>query len=101
VEVTFYQYVAAGLVVAVKAQAAARRVSIGPVLPAAPMAGWPAARLKIAVTAPPEDGRANAAIIAALAEWLGVKPAAITLTAGATAREKKFLVTGTVQVPVP
>jgi uncharacterized protein (TIGR00251 family) len=96
---TFYQHVAEGLVIAVKAQPGARRVSIGPVLPAAAQPGWPAARLKIAVNAPPEDGRANDAIIAALATWLGVKPAAITLTAGATAREKKLLVTGPVVVP--
>ena len=97
---TFYQYVAEGLVVAVKAQPGARRVSIGPVLPAAAAVGWPESRLKISVCAPPEDGRANAAIIAVLAEWLGVKAAAITLTAGAGAREKKFLITGAVQVPV-
>ena len=96
----FYQRGPAGLVLAVKAHPGARRVVIGPVLPAAPAPGWPAARrLKIAINAPPEDGRANAAIIDALAAWLGVKPAAITLTAGATARDKKFIVTGAVEVP--
>jgi uncharacterized protein (TIGR00251 family) len=95
----FYQHVAEGLVVAVKAQPGARRVSIGPVLAAAPQPGWPSARLKIAVNAPPEDGRANEAIIAALADWLGVKPAAITLTAGAAAREKKFVVAGRAEIP--
>lgn len=72
---------------------------IGPVLPAAPAPGWPGARLKIAVNAPPEDGRANEAIIAALAAWLGVKPGAITLAAGAAARDKKFIVAGEVDVP--
>ena len=96
---SFYQRGPEGLIVAVKAQPGAKRVSVGPVLPAAAQPGWPAARLKIAVNAPPEDGRANDAIIAALAAWLGVKPAAITLTAGATAREKKFTVTGPVEVP--
>jgi hypothetical protein len=95
----FYLRGPAGLVLAVKAHPGARRVVIGPVLPAAPAPGWPAARLKIAINAPPEDGRANAAIIDALAAWLGVKPAAITLTAGATARDKKFIVTGAVEVP--
>jgi uncharacterized protein (TIGR00251 family) len=99
VDVAFYQYVGGGLVIAVKAQPGARRVMIGPVLPAAPAPGWPDARLKIAINAPPEDGRANAAIIMALADWLGVKPAAVTLTAGATTRDKKFTVTGPVEMP--
>jgi uncharacterized protein YggU (UPF0235/DUF167 family) len=95
----FYQRSTVGLVIAVKAHPGARHVTIGPVLPAAPAPGWPDARLKIAVSTPPEDGRANAAIIAVLADWLGVKPAAITLTAGATARDKRFLVTGAVELP--
>ena len=82
-----------------KAQPGAKRVQIGPVLPAAPSPGWPEARLKIAINAPPEDGKANEAIIEALADWLGVKASAISQTAGATSREKKFLVTGAVTVP--
>jgi uncharacterized protein (TIGR00251 family) len=96
---SFYLQGPDGLVIAVKAQPGAKRVTIGPVLPAAPAPGWPAARLKIAVNAPPEDGKANAAIIAALAAWLNVKPVAITLATGATTREKKFTVTGPVEMP--
>jgi uncharacterized protein YggU (UPF0235/DUF167 family) len=98
-KLVFYQRVPGGVAIAVKAQPGAKRVAIGPVLPAAPAPGWPEARLKIAISAPPEDGRANAAIIAALAAWLGVKPASITLTAGAAARDKRFLVTGAVELP--
>jgi len=98
--VSFCLQTAAGLVLAVKAQPGAKKVKIGPVAPAAPALGWPEARLKIAVNAPPEDGRANEAIVAALAAWLGVKRDAITLTAGASAREKKFVITGPVEVPV-
>ena len=89
----------AGLSLAVKAHPGAKRVAIGPVLEAAPAPGWPPARLKVAVAAPPEDGRANAAIIAALAAWLGVKPGTIMLTAGQTSREKRFLVVPPVPVP--
>jgi len=96
---SFYLRTTAGLVLAVKAQPGAKRVQIGPVLPAAPSPGWPEARLKIAINAPPEDGKANEAIIEALADWLGVKASAISQTAGATSREKKFLVTGAVTVP--
>lgn len=61
----------AGLVLAVKAQPGARRLAIGPVLEAAPAPGWPPARLKIAISEPAEDGRANEAILKALASWLG------------------------------
>jgi uncharacterized protein len=96
---SFYEFGPDGLVIAVKAQPGARRTAIGPVLPAAPAPGWPDARLKITVQAPPEDGRANEAIIAALASWLGTKPSAITLTAGATARDKRFIVLGVSKVP--
>lgn len=96
---SFYQRDSAGLVLAVKAQPGARRVAIGPVLDATPLAGWPGARLKIAITAPAKDGRANEAIITALAAWLGVKAAAITLIAGATTRDKKFFVAGPVKMP--
>lgn len=87
---SYFLRTAAGLVIAVKAQPGARRPGIGPVLEAAPAPGWPDARLKMAVSAPPEDGRANEAIIAALAAWLGIKPAAISLIAGASARDKLF-----------
>jgi len=45
---------------------------------------------KIAVTAPPEDGRANAAVAEALAHALGVAKGRLTLIAGATARTKRF-----------
>lgn len=93
---SFYLHTAAGLVLAIKAQPGAKRVQIGPVLPAAPALGWPPARLKIAINAPPEDGKANAAIVAALAAWLSVKESAISQIAGAAAREKKFLITAPV-----
>lgn len=46
--------------------------------------------LHIAVTATPEDGRANAAVIRLLARALGVAPTRLTLAAGAAARVKRF-----------
>jgi uncharacterized protein YggU (UPF0235/DUF167 family) len=48
--------------------------------------------LVIAVTAPPVDGRATEAARKALAEALGVRPAAVSLRAGAASRDKLFLV---------
>lgn len=50
--------------------------------------------LKIAVTAPPEDGRANEALTSLLREWLGVKRSQVELAGGATNRNKSFLVRG-------
>jgi uncharacterized protein (TIGR00251 family) len=95
----FWMQGTAGVILAVKAQPGARRTQIGPVLAAADAPGWPPARLKISINAPPEDGKANDAVIAALAKWLNVKPTAISLTAGATSRDKKLLITGPVAVP--
>ncbi|MFF3868385.1 DUF167 domain-containing protein [Micromonospora sp. NPDC001898] len=48
--------------------------------------------LVIAVNAPPVDGRATEAARRALAEALGVRPAAVSLRAGSTSRDKLFLV---------
>ena len=82
------------LILAVKAHPGARRVKIGPVIAAASTPGWPDARLRVSVCDPPEGGRANAAILQALAAWLGVKPAALRQEAGMSARDKKFRVEG-------
>ncbi|GGG19606.1 hypothetical protein GCM10010964_04780 [Caldovatus sediminis] len=43
---------------------------------------------------PPEDGRANRAACAAIAEALGVAPSAVTVVQGASAREKTLHVAG-------
>lgn len=48
--------------------------------------------LKIAVMAPPEDGRANEAIEGLLRKWLGLKRAQIQLWSGARSRDKQFLI---------
>lgn len=61
-------------------------------LGAAPTADGP--RLHIAVGEPPEDGRANRAACATLAEALYVASSAVRITAGATAREKLLFVRG-------
>jgi uncharacterized protein (TIGR00251 family) len=50
--------------------------------------------LKIAVTSPPENGRANDAIIEAMRESLGLKRSQISLIIGQTSRDKKFLIRG-------
>ena len=46
--------------------------------------------LRVSVTAPPDEGRANAAVTALLAHALGVAPSRLTLVGGATSRDKAF-----------
>lgn len=51
-------------------------------------------RIKIAVTAPPVDGEANAAVIELLAKSLGVAKSAIEVIAGASSRRKTLRIDG-------
>ena len=74
-----------GSVLPVRAQPAARKNAV---------TGERNGMLKVAVTAPPEEGKANLAITELLREWLGVKRSQVELLSGATSREKRFLVRG-------
>lgn len=76
---------AAGTLVAVRAQPGARKNAVG---------GEHGGALKVAVTAPPEDGRATAAVVDLLREWLGLKRSEVELAAGATNRNKQILIRG-------
>ena len=51
-------------------------------------------RLKIQLAAPPVDGEANAALLAFLADALGVKRADVALLAGETGRRKRVGIAG-------
>ena len=51
-------------------------------------------RIKIAVTAPPVDGEANAAVIELLAKSLGIAKSAIEVVAGASSRRKTLRIAG-------
>ena len=48
----------------------------------------------VRVTAPPEKGRANAAVIALLADALGVAKTSVRITRGHNSREKLVAVDG-------
>jgi uncharacterized protein (TIGR00251 family) len=74
-----------GTVLPVKAHAGARRNGIGKVQ---------AGALQVSVTQAPEKGKANQAIVAVLAEALGVKRSQIELIAGLASPQKRFLVRG-------
>ena len=51
-------------------------------------------RIKIAVTAPPVDGEANAAVIELVAKSLGVAKSAVEVIAGASSRRKTLRIAG-------
>jgi uncharacterized protein (TIGR00251 family) len=50
--------------------------------------------LKVRLTAPPVEGRANEALTAFLAQRLGVRKSQVEIAAGATSRHKKLRVIG-------
>src|SRR5205085_4295994 len=76
---------AEGCLLPVRAQPGARKAGV---------LGEQAGALKVAVTAPPEDGRANQALREVLREALGLKRSQVELVSGATSRDKRFLIRG-------
>jgi uncharacterized protein (TIGR00251 family) len=78
----------AGVIIPVYAQPGARRNGL---------VGLHLGRLKIAVTAAPEKGKANTAIAAELAQLLSLPKSRVSLLSGDTHREKRFLVEGMLQ----
>ena len=51
-------------------------------------------RLKVALAAPPVDGKANAVLLKAFAKHLGVSKSAVAIASGESSREKRLEVTG-------
>lgn len=90
----FYASTPSGLVLALKVQPGARSSRVGPVVAAASRPGWPARRLRVAVTTVAEGGRANVAVLHAVADWLSVRPGCLSVQAGIAARDKLVLVAG-------
>ncbi|MDY0882132.1 DUF167 domain-containing protein [Dongia soli] len=84
------QLVPDGIRLRLKVTPKARRTAIGEIM--ADADGAPV--LKIAVTAAPEDGKANAAVIALLAKEWGVAKTAISVVTGATDRHKLVEIRG-------
>ena len=50
--------------------------------------------LKVKVGAPPEGGRANDAVVALVADTLGIKASQVELTSGASSRSKRIRISG-------
>jgi uncharacterized protein len=74
-----------GWVFSVRAQPGARKRGIQ---------GERAGALRVAVTAPPQDGRANQAIAELLRETFDLKRSQLELVGGEKSRQKRFLVRG-------
>jgi uncharacterized protein (TIGR00251 family) len=74
-----------GSVLSVRAQPGAKKAGV---------VGEQNGALKVAVSAAPEQGKANKALRDALCAALGVKRGAVELIAGATSRDKRFLIRG-------
>jgi uncharacterized protein (TIGR00251 family) len=72
-----------GVVVPVRAQPGARKNAV---------VGEHAGSLRVAVSAAPEQGKANEAIAEVLAGALGCRTSRITLLSGKTSRSKRFLI---------
>ena len=75
-----------GVTLAVRAQPGAKKTAIAGVY-----GEGDAAQLKIAVQAPPVEGRANQMLIAFLAETFGVSKRSVELMSGEASRSKVFL----------
>jgi uncharacterized protein (TIGR00251 family) len=76
---------AEGCVLPVRAQPGARRAAI---------LGEQAGALRVAVTAPAVEGRANKALLEVLRVTLGLKRSQVELLTGETNRAKRFLIRG-------
>lgn len=78
-----------GISILVRAQPrASRSAVVGPMETASGVA------LKVAITAPPVEGAANAAIVELLADRLGVAKRSVSIARGETGREKQVHVLG-------
>jgi hypothetical protein len=80
---------AEGVSLAVRAQPGAKRTAIVGVY-----GEGTAAQLKIAVQAPPVEGRANQALVAFLADFFSLPHAKVALISGELSRSKVFLLRG-------
>ena|SRR5712691_3782149 len=80
---------AEGCILPVRAQPGARKAGV---------LGEQAGALKVAVTAPPEDGRANRALVEFLSEVLSVRRSQLVLLKGPKSRQKRFLIRGITKV---
>ena len=75
-------------------EGASLRVRAVPGARATEVAGLHAGALRVRVAAPPVEGKANAALLAFLADMLGLRRRDLRLAAGASARDKLVVIRG-------
>lgn len=80
-----FETVGGAVVLRVHVQPGARRPGL---------AGRHGDAVKLRVTAPAVEGRANEAVLGAVASLFGLRPAQVTLVSGATARSKRVRLDG-------
>ncbi len=85
----FFRAVTGGLLITARVTPKASRNAV-----AGAMATPDGQALKISVTAPPDKGKANAAVIALLAKTFGVAKSSVAVIVGETDRRKTIRVTG-------
>jgi len=56
-------------------------------------------RLKICITAPPVDGKANKHLIATVAKWFGTTKTKVSIIKGETGRQKTLLIEQPSELP--
>lgn len=86
----FYEWQGDALILRIKAQPKASKDEFCEVL---------GERLKIRITAPPVDGKANQHLIKFLARQFKVKQSQIELLAGETSRDKRFIIYAPQRIP--
>ncbi|MBI5462016.1 MAG: YggU family protein [Gammaproteobacteria bacterium] len=91
-ELRWYHWDGADLILAVHLQPRARQDEI---------VGAHGDRLKIRITAPPVDGKANAHLIRFLATICGVPISAVELLAGTSGRDKRLRIRAPRTLPPP
>src|SRR5437867_3643373 len=74
-----------GVLLPIRAQPGARKAGV---------LGEQAGALKLGVTAPPQDGRANAAVVELVRDLLALKRPQVELVSGLKDRNKKLLIRG-------
>jgi uncharacterized protein (TIGR00251 family) len=82
------------LEIATRGDAVIVKVRVQPKASRDAIAGEHAGALKVAVTAAPEKGKANKAVVELLAKALGVAKSNVELVSGATSRDKVFAIRG-------
>lgn len=80
----------ADLLLDVRVQARASRAAVGGVVND---------RLRVHLTSPPVDGRANAQLCALIAEVFSVARSRVVLTRGATSRDQQLRILGRTELP--